>query len=130
MKKFISSVVLIAILSACSTSGGIYKKNDQSDGEFSVEKTILTVMGVIGVALLIRNNSGYDNDDYIPSNYSYDANNSIATQTLMPTQTNETITTSTKEVQLAELQRLLDNNLITKEIYFERQNEILRTLGR
>jgi len=130
MKNLISLLILIAVLSACSTSGGVYKKDDPSNGEFSAKKTVLTVIGVIGAALLMKNNSNYDNNYYMPYQYDNGADNAIATQTPTPTQTTEKITTSSKEAQLAELQRLLDNNLITKEIYFERQNEILRTLGR
>lgn len=126
MKKLVSIVILMIVLSACSTSGGIYKKGSTKNGEFSAEKTVLTVIGVIGSALLMKNNSGYDNNDYMPYQYDDSASNALVT----PTATTETITTSEKEVQLAELQRLLDNNLITKEIYFERMKKIIRTIGR
>lgn len=128
MKKFIPLIILLTFLTACSTSGGIYKEGDPSHGEFSAEKTVLTVIGVIGTALLIKNNSSNDNNDYIPYQYDYGASNALATPTQISA--GETITTSSKEVQFAELQRLLDNNLITKEVYFERYNEILRTLGK
>ena len=49
--RTIGSVLLVCLIAGCSTSGGIYKKGDGVDGEFSPGKTVLSVVGVIaGVA--------------------------------------------------------------------------------
>lgn len=37
------------LLFGCSTSGGIYKKGDDTHGEFSVGRTALSVFAVIGL---------------------------------------------------------------------------------
>lgn len=63
MKVLAISLVVALSTSACSTAGGIYKKDDPAHGEFSMEKTILTVLGVIATAAVVKNNAGSD-DDY------------------------------------------------------------------
>ena len=45
-KKLACSLLIIFQLIGCSTSGGIYKKDDAKDGEFSVGRTALTILGV------------------------------------------------------------------------------------
>ena len=122
-------MILLTAVTACSTSGGIYKQGDPSHGEFSAEKTILTVIGVIGAALVAKSNSGGDGNNYIPYQYDDTTNSKINPITPSTKESIEAVTTSTNEEQLAELKQLFDKNLITKEVYFERQNMIMRTLG-
>lgn len=60
----IAIITVSFFISSCSTSGGIYKKDDPQHGEFSVGRTLLSVIGAIGTAALIKNgsNSYYDPD--------------------------------------------------------------------
>jgi hypothetical protein len=75
MKKIISLILLISFLVGCSTSGGIYKKGDSSNGDFSAGRTILSVIGVLAAVAAARGggggggggNSGYA-WDYQPGN--------------------------------------------------------------
>jgi hypothetical protein len=53
--KKCSLLVASVLISGCSTVGGIYKKDDPEHGEFSMEKTVLTVIGAIGTAALMHN---------------------------------------------------------------------------
>ncbi len=39
----------------CSTSGGMYKKDDPENGEFSLIKTIATTAAVVGAAAILAN---------------------------------------------------------------------------
>jgi hypothetical protein len=50
MKKIISCLLIVSTLSACSTAGGWYKKDDPIDGELS---PIRSVFGVVGVAAVV-----------------------------------------------------------------------------
>lgn len=66
-------IISVIAITACSTRGGIYKEGDVRDGEFAADKTILTVIGIIGSALLIGNSSNGDKNYNIPYEYdSYD----------------------------------------------------------
>lgn len=58
MKKLICSILISLHLIGCSTSGGIYKSGDATDGEFSVGRTALTVLGVIGAAAIVKGGGG------------------------------------------------------------------------
>ncbi len=49
MKKTISTLLICTLLSACSTTGGMYDKNDPKNNEFSAVRTILTGVAVIGL---------------------------------------------------------------------------------
>lgn len=59
----VSLCLVCALVSACSTVGGMYKQDDPEHGEFSLEKTVLTVIGVIGTAALLHNTPRDDEYD-------------------------------------------------------------------
>lgn len=61
----------MSFLVGCSTSGGIYKPDDPTNGEFSVGRTLLGVVGVIGVVAAARN-SGGGGGSYAESGYAWD----------------------------------------------------------
>lgn len=62
LRQTLSLILVGSLISACSTSGGLYKKDDPTHGEFSMEKTVLTVLGAIAAAAVAKNNSSSDND--------------------------------------------------------------------
>lgn len=54
MKKLITILIIISLLTGCSTAGGFYKKDDVEHGEFSVGNTVLGVVGAVGVVLGVK----------------------------------------------------------------------------
>lgn len=58
MRNAISALAACALLVGCSTAGGIYKSGDTEHGEFSVGRTILTVIGVAAGVAAARNSGG------------------------------------------------------------------------
>jgi len=58
MKNIICTIFICFHLISCSTSGGMYKSGDNKDGEFSVLRTAVTVIGVLGAADAIRKGGG------------------------------------------------------------------------
>ena len=48
MKKIISGLTAVAILAACSTTGGMYDKNDPNNNEFSPLRTLFVGVAVAG----------------------------------------------------------------------------------
>jgi len=112
-------VAMVIAVSACSTAGGLYKEGDATHGEFSAKKTILTVIGAIGTALIMSNNSGGDGTYYDPNQYG-----NFSTTEAQPTQA-ATNSPPSKEEQLAELKRLFEGNLISETYYTERKKAIL-----
>jgi len=107
MKKLTLLVILITVLTACSTAGGLYKEGDATHGEKKKKKTILTVIGAIGTALIMSNNAGGDGTYYDPNQYG-----NFSTTEAQSTQA-ATNSPPSKEEQLAELKRLFEGNLIS-----------------
>lgn len=68
MAKLLIVLTLLSALSACSSAGGLYKADDPEHSEFSAGKTILSVIGAIGAAVIIKNGSNYG-DYYDPYLY-------------------------------------------------------------
>lgn len=62
------------MLSACSTAGGIYKKDDAEHGEFSAGRTILGVIGAVGIVLGAKelSKSGGGGNSYADTGYAWD----------------------------------------------------------
>jgi hypothetical protein len=58
MKRAIATLVICGVLAGCSTAGGIYKKGDQENGEFSAGRTILTILGVAAGVAAVRGAGG------------------------------------------------------------------------
>ena len=69
MKRLISQLLILSMLSACSTAGGFYKKDDATHGEFSPIKTI---GAVIGVAAVVAAAAGGGGSSYADSGYAWD----------------------------------------------------------
>lgn len=70
--KNISTILLFALVSGCSTSGGIYKKGDSVNGEFSPGKTVLGVVGAlaaVAAAVAVGKSGG---GGYGAPNYAWD----------------------------------------------------------
>lgn len=58
MRRLTCALAILALLAGCSTAGGIYKSGDSENGEFSVGRTVLTVLGVLAVGAAARNGGG------------------------------------------------------------------------
>ena len=74
MMRAIAIWLIISILSACSTAGGMYKKDDAENGDFSAGRTILGVIGVVGIVLEARElgKSGGGGSSYADTGYAWD----------------------------------------------------------
>ncbi len=72
MRKVIINFLLITFLCGCSTAGGIYKKDDPENGEFSVVRSTLGLAAVVGVIVAIgKSGGGFQSQfawDYQPGN--------------------------------------------------------------
>lgn len=69
MKKLIAISLVAALLAGCSTAGGIYKRGDAENGEFSLGKTLLSVIAVAGAVAVVRKGGG---GSYAESGYAWD----------------------------------------------------------
>lgn len=58
MPKKVFILLLIAVQSACSTTGGIYDKDDAQNAEFSLGRTLLTVAAVAATVSVARRGGG------------------------------------------------------------------------
>jgi len=56
--KTIAAATLVAHLFGCSTSGGMYNKNERENSEFSPLRTAVTVLGVVAVAAAAAKGGG------------------------------------------------------------------------
>jgi len=75
MNKFISYILIASFLSGCSTTGGIYSQSDPNNSEFSAGRTILSVVGVVGVVLgaqAMSKGGGGGGSSYAASGYAWD----------------------------------------------------------
>ena len=72
--RAIAIALIISILSACSTNGGIYKKDDPQHGEFSAGNTILGVVGAVAVVLGVKelSKNGGGGNSYANTGYAWD----------------------------------------------------------
>jgi hypothetical protein len=72
--RAIALALIISILSACSTNGGMYKKGDAENGEFSPGKTILGVVGAVAVVLGVKelSKNGGGGNSYANTGYAWD----------------------------------------------------------
>jgi hypothetical protein len=74
MNRAISLILIICFLTACSTTGGMYKKDDAENGEFSPGRTLLGVIGAVGLVLgakeLSKNGGG--GSSYADTGYAWD----------------------------------------------------------
>lgn len=52
-KTFVCSLLITFQLIGCSTSGGIYKKDDTVHGDFSLGRTTLTILGAAAAAAAV-----------------------------------------------------------------------------
>ncbi len=75
IKRLVCCLLIAFQIVGCSTSGGIYKKDDPTHGEFSLGRTALTVLGVAAAAAAARGGGGgggYQEQgyawDYLPGN--------------------------------------------------------------
>lgn len=57
-RLIICLLVSVSLLGGCSTTGGMYKKDDPQNGEFSIVNTIVTTAAVVGAILLLANSDG------------------------------------------------------------------------
>src|SRR5262245_6190305 len=93
-QRAIAAILVCSLLAGCSTAGGMYKKDEPVNGEFSIGRTALGVLGgiaiIAGAAAAARGGGGAAAHsyawDYQPGNgqwvcrdrangqYSYEAN--------------------------------------------------------
>lgn len=75
MKKMMSSLLVCTMLSACSTTGGMYDKNDPTNSEFSPLRSLFVGAAVLGLAYGASRGGGggYENPkwDYQRANYQW-----------------------------------------------------------
>lgn len=71
MKIIATLLVTTLILCGCSTRGGIYKSNDPENGDFSLGRTLLTILAVAGAAAIARNGGGSGGSGYAPQDYDW-----------------------------------------------------------
>ena len=76
MKKTIAILLICTLLSACSTTGGMYDKNDQKNSEFSLINTLFVGVAVVGLAYGASQGGGggaYENPkwDYQRANFQW-----------------------------------------------------------
>ncbi len=86
MKHLISALLVCAILASCSTTGGIYDKNDPSNSEFSPVRTLFVGVAVVGMVYGASQGRGgsYENPkwDYQQTNYQWVCRNAVNGQYL------------------------------------------------
>jgi hypothetical protein len=74
VRKAILAILVGSLAAGCSTTGGMYSKEDAQNNEFSAGRTALTILGIIGAAAMARRGggSGYSEEgyawDYQPGN--------------------------------------------------------------
>jgi hypothetical protein len=71
LRKILSLFLVVSLLVGCSTSGGIYKKDDAANSEFSAGRTILTVVGVLAAIAAAKGGGGGGNS-YVETGYAWD----------------------------------------------------------
>jgi len=81
-RRFIATLLIFSILCGCSTNGGMYKKDDYQNNEFSVVNTLFAGLAVVGVvaAAMSGGGGGYYEDpkwDYIQSNGQWVCRNAV-----------------------------------------------------
>jgi hypothetical protein len=81
MRKVITSIMLVALLNACSTNGGMYSASDPQNNEFSGWKTAgAVVLGVLTLgAIGVGAYAGATTPTYTPVNTYYHNGNSVRT---------------------------------------------------
>ncbi len=128
MKFIIILLTFSFFISACSTSGGIYQENDLKNGEFSLEKTIITTIGVLGAAILLGNKSdtNYDYDpyqsDFFSDTPSYQSGN---VGVAVPINDKEENGIAVKRQQLlSELERTNKSDTVTVERLRQKLNDL------
>ena len=57
-KRFIAAILIFTILGGCSTTGGMYKKDDYQNNEFSVVNTLFVGLAVVGVVAAAMSGGG------------------------------------------------------------------------
>ena len=70
MKKFALLLIIFSLLIGCSTSGGIYSKDDATHGEFSPGRTFLGILAVAGAVAVAKESQG--GGGYVASGYAWD----------------------------------------------------------
>jgi hypothetical protein len=68
MKKLALLLIIFSLLTGCSTSGGIYSKDDATHGEFSAGRTLLSIIAVAGAVALAKEKGG----GYAAPGYAWD----------------------------------------------------------
>ena len=70
MKKFALILIILSLFAGCSTSGGIYSKDDATHGEFSPGRTLLGIIAVAGAIAVAKEGRG--GGGYAASGYAWD----------------------------------------------------------
>ena len=78
MRRLIIFALISALVVGCSTTGGIYSKDDPNNSEFSAGNTILSVLAAVAVAAVARGGGGggggnsYSNAAAVDSEWAWD----------------------------------------------------------
>jgi hypothetical protein len=72
VRKAILALLVGSVLAGCSTTGGIYSKDDAQNSEFSAGRTALTILGIIGAAAVARRGGGGGASAYGEEGYAWD----------------------------------------------------------
>jgi hypothetical protein len=72
VRKAVAALLVASVLAGCSTTGGIYSKNDAQNSEFSAGRTALTILGILGAAAVARKGGGGGFNGYAEEGYAWD----------------------------------------------------------
>jgi len=65
LRKLIALCLICCYMTACSTAGGMYNKDDYRNSEFSLGHTVLGVLAVVGVVAAVAAGGGGGGGGYV-----------------------------------------------------------------
>jgi hypothetical protein len=71
LRRAVVVLLVGSMFAGCSTTGGIYSKNDAQNSEFSAGRTALTILGILGAAAVARRGGG-GSTGYAEQGYAWD----------------------------------------------------------
>jgi hypothetical protein len=72
IRKLVLLFLVGSMFAGCSTTGGIYSKNDAQNSEFSAGRTALTILGILGAAAVARRGGGGGYNGLAEEGYAWD----------------------------------------------------------
>ena len=69
--KTLATFIVAIHLSGCSTTGGIYSPSDPDNSDFSIGRTLLSVVAVAGAVAIAANGGGGGGSNYAAQDYDW-----------------------------------------------------------